>query len=99
MSAAAEACFDPMLEQANPHSEAMPQVQSGGEVVDLTLEADGDAEAGEPAAAAAAAAAEPGGAGAGGEGDAAADCGDDASEALVECSTATHGIRLHKRAP
>lgn len=80
----------------------MLQAQSssgGSDVVDLTLEADGDAGADELAAAAAVAAAEPGDAGTDGEGAAAADRGGDTFEALVECSTTTPGIRLHKRAP
>lgn len=80
----------------------MLQAQSGSggsDVVDLTLEADGDAEAGELAAAAgAAAAADARGAGTDAEDAAAPECGEDASDVLVECSTATHGMRLHKRA-
>ena len=82
--------------------QAMPQAPSGSggsDVVDLTLEADGDAGADELAGGAAATAAEPRDAGSGGEGAAAADGAGQGLEALVDCSTTTPGIRLHKRAP
>ena len=89
-------------EQRLFHSQAVPQAQSGSggsDVVGLTLEADGDAGADDPVTVAAAPGAEPGEAGADGLGAAAADRGGDTFEALVECSTTTPGIRLHKRAP